>query len=252
MGLTLPPFFCRFIQQVNLAAVTIQRWYRRHAQRHKAGAAALGRLLASRREVGPRGRGTNPAGCPRCDGHRSFPDPANLPARTRAGSAGGSAPRSGVGRVLAPFPAVPEGSGSPAVPPRPSGCRDVAAAAQILLNLPHPRPPRGQGGEPSLGWLHSSEVLAPWRAPWPRQLIVGLGASLFIQTTASAAAPACELLFLSPVPVVVSAPGARGESAEIPAGSLPAGGDGRGCSVWGASFPTFRPRAVAVGALTQP
>ncbi|XP_035424586.2 centrosomal protein of 131 kDa isoform X1 [Cygnus atratus] len=40
----------RFIQQVNLAAVTIQRWYRRHSQRHKAGAAALGRLLASRRE----------------------------------------------------------------------------------------------------------------------------------------------------------------------------------------------------------
>ncbi|XP_068510892.1 centrosomal protein of 131 kDa isoform X1 [Anas acuta] len=40
----------RFIQQVNLAAVTIQRWYRRHAQRHKAGAAALGRLLAARRE----------------------------------------------------------------------------------------------------------------------------------------------------------------------------------------------------------
>ncbi|KFQ98658.1 5-azacytidine-induced protein 1 [Nipponia nippon] len=40
----------RFIQQVNLAAVTIQRWYRRHSQRHKAGAAALGRLLASKRE----------------------------------------------------------------------------------------------------------------------------------------------------------------------------------------------------------
>lgn len=43
----------RFIQQVNLAAVTIQRWYRRHSQRHKAGAAALGRLLASKREVSP-------------------------------------------------------------------------------------------------------------------------------------------------------------------------------------------------------
>ncbi|NXE82845.1 CP131 protein, partial [Cochlearius cochlearius] len=40
----------RFIQQVNLAALTIQRWYRRHSQRHKAGAAALGRLLASKRE----------------------------------------------------------------------------------------------------------------------------------------------------------------------------------------------------------
>ncbi|NXL84037.1 CP131 protein, partial [Alectura lathami] len=40
----------RFIQQVNLAAVTIQRWYRRHSQRRRAGAAALGRLLASRRE----------------------------------------------------------------------------------------------------------------------------------------------------------------------------------------------------------
>ncbi|NXX63471.1 CP131 protein, partial [Scopus umbretta] len=40
----------RFIQQVNLAAVTIQRWYRRHSQRHRAGAAALERLLASKRE----------------------------------------------------------------------------------------------------------------------------------------------------------------------------------------------------------
>ncbi|KAM6119106.1 centrosomal protein of 131 kDa [Phoenicopterus ruber ruber] len=40
----------RFIQQVNSAAVTIQRWYRRHSQRHRAGAAALGRLLASQRE----------------------------------------------------------------------------------------------------------------------------------------------------------------------------------------------------------
>ncbi|NWS75682.1 CP131 protein, partial [Crotophaga sulcirostris] len=40
----------RFIQQVNLAAVTIQRWYRRHSQWHKAGATALGRLLASKRE----------------------------------------------------------------------------------------------------------------------------------------------------------------------------------------------------------
>ncbi|XP_062480318.1 centrosomal protein of 131 kDa isoform X1 [Pezoporus occidentalis] len=40
----------RFIEQVNLAAVTIQRWYRRHSQRHRAAAAALGRLLASQRE----------------------------------------------------------------------------------------------------------------------------------------------------------------------------------------------------------
>ncbi|XP_064322982.1 centrosomal protein of 131 kDa isoform X6 [Phalacrocorax carbo] len=40
----------RFIQQVNLAAVTIQRWYRRHSQWHRAGATALGRLLASQRE----------------------------------------------------------------------------------------------------------------------------------------------------------------------------------------------------------
>uniref|UniRef100_G1N3P3 Uncharacterized protein n=1 Tax=Meleagris gallopavo TaxID=9103 RepID=G1N3P3_MELGA len=40
----------RFIQQVNLAAVTIQRWYRRHSQRRRAGAAALGRLLAAKRE----------------------------------------------------------------------------------------------------------------------------------------------------------------------------------------------------------
>ncbi|XP_073167125.1 centrosomal protein of 131 kDa isoform X6 [Lepidochelys kempii] len=40
----------RFIHQVNLAAVTIQRWYRRHSQRHKMGAAALEHLLASKRE----------------------------------------------------------------------------------------------------------------------------------------------------------------------------------------------------------
>ncbi|KAM9258174.1 LOW QUALITY PROTEIN: centrosomal protein of 131 kDa [Cariama cristata] len=40
----------RFIEQVNLAAVTIQRWYRRHSQRHRAAAAALGRLLASKTE----------------------------------------------------------------------------------------------------------------------------------------------------------------------------------------------------------
>uniref|UniRef100_A0A8D0BCT8 Centrosomal protein 131 n=1 Tax=Salvator merianae TaxID=96440 RepID=A0A8D0BCT8_SALMN len=41
----------RFINQVNLAAVTIQRWYRRHSQRHKEGVTQLGRLLASKREV---------------------------------------------------------------------------------------------------------------------------------------------------------------------------------------------------------
>ncbi|XP_063149458.1 centrosomal protein of 131 kDa isoform X3 [Candoia aspera] len=40
----------RFVNQVNLAAVTIQRWYRRHSQRHKEGVAQLGRLLASKRE----------------------------------------------------------------------------------------------------------------------------------------------------------------------------------------------------------
>ncbi|XP_050777070.1 centrosomal protein of 131 kDa isoform X2 [Gopherus flavomarginatus] len=40
----------RFIHQVNLAAVTIQRWYRRHSQRHTMGAATLGHLLASKRE----------------------------------------------------------------------------------------------------------------------------------------------------------------------------------------------------------
>ncbi|XP_074828135.1 centrosomal protein of 131 kDa isoform X2 [Natator depressus] len=40
----------RFIHQVNLAAVTIQRWYRHHSQRHKMGAAALEHLLASKRE----------------------------------------------------------------------------------------------------------------------------------------------------------------------------------------------------------
>lgn len=43
----------RFIEQVNLAAVTIQRWYRRHSQRQRSAAAALGRLLASQREVSP-------------------------------------------------------------------------------------------------------------------------------------------------------------------------------------------------------
>ncbi|XP_053426155.1 centrosomal protein of 131 kDa isoform X2 [Nycticebus coucang] len=41
----------RFIHQVNQAAVTIQRWYRRQVQRHRrAGAASLEHLLRSRRE----------------------------------------------------------------------------------------------------------------------------------------------------------------------------------------------------------
>ncbi|XP_049996440.1 centrosomal protein of 131 kDa [Alexandromys fortis] len=40
----------RFIHQVNQAAVTIQRWYRRQVQRHRAGAANLEHLLASKRE----------------------------------------------------------------------------------------------------------------------------------------------------------------------------------------------------------
>uniref|UniRef100_A0A8C3U4E5 Centrosomal protein 131 n=1 Tax=Catharus ustulatus TaxID=91951 RepID=A0A8C3U4E5_CATUS len=48
--LTLSPCPHRFIQQVNLAAVTIQRWYRRHSQRHRTAAAALGRLMAAKRE----------------------------------------------------------------------------------------------------------------------------------------------------------------------------------------------------------
>ncbi|XP_043819599.1 centrosomal protein of 131 kDa isoform X3 [Dromiciops gliroides] len=40
----------RFIHQVNLAAITIQRWYRHHAQRHRAGAALLEHLLTSKRK----------------------------------------------------------------------------------------------------------------------------------------------------------------------------------------------------------
>ncbi|XP_033963539.1 centrosomal protein of 131 kDa isoform X1 [Pseudochaenichthys georgianus] len=40
----------RFIQQVNQAAVTIQRWYRSHAKRRHADQAALKRTLASRRK----------------------------------------------------------------------------------------------------------------------------------------------------------------------------------------------------------
>ncbi|XP_025937769.1 centrosomal protein of 131 kDa isoform X2 [Apteryx rowi] len=51
----------RFIQQVNLAAVTIQRWYRHHSQRHRMGAAALERLLASKRELQTARVGSNNA-----------------------------------------------------------------------------------------------------------------------------------------------------------------------------------------------
>ncbi|KAL3051909.1 hypothetical protein OYC64_002018 [Pagothenia borchgrevinki] len=40
----------RFIQQVNQAAVTIQRWYRSHAKRRHTNQAALKRTLASRRK----------------------------------------------------------------------------------------------------------------------------------------------------------------------------------------------------------
>ncbi|XP_036612833.1 centrosomal protein of 131 kDa isoform X3 [Trichosurus vulpecula] len=40
----------RFIHQVNLAAVTIQRWYRHHAQRHRTGASLLEHLLTSKRK----------------------------------------------------------------------------------------------------------------------------------------------------------------------------------------------------------
>ncbi|XP_074116490.1 centrosomal protein of 131 kDa isoform X5 [Sminthopsis crassicaudata] len=40
----------RFIHQVNLAAITIQRWYRHHAQRHRAGASLLEHLLTSKRK----------------------------------------------------------------------------------------------------------------------------------------------------------------------------------------------------------
>lgn len=41
----------RFIHQVNQAAITIQRWYRRQVQRRRAGAASLEHLLASKREA---------------------------------------------------------------------------------------------------------------------------------------------------------------------------------------------------------
>ncbi|XP_028287624.1 centrosomal protein of 131 kDa isoform X2 [Parambassis ranga] len=40
----------RFIQQVNQAAVIIQRWYRRHAKRQHTNQAALKRILASKRK----------------------------------------------------------------------------------------------------------------------------------------------------------------------------------------------------------
>ncbi|KAM6964398.1 centrosomal protein of 131 kDa [Tautogolabrus adspersus] len=40
----------RFIQQVNQAAVTIQRWYRRHTKRHHTNQAVLKRILASKRK----------------------------------------------------------------------------------------------------------------------------------------------------------------------------------------------------------
>ncbi|XP_068610587.1 centrosomal protein of 131 kDa [Brachionichthys hirsutus] len=40
----------RFIQQVNQAAVTIQRWYRRHSKRRYTNQAALKRVLASKRK----------------------------------------------------------------------------------------------------------------------------------------------------------------------------------------------------------
>ncbi|XP_070707874.1 centrosomal protein of 131 kDa [Pempheris klunzingeri] len=40
----------RFIQQVNQAAVTIQRWYRRHARKQHTNQAALKRILASKRK----------------------------------------------------------------------------------------------------------------------------------------------------------------------------------------------------------
>ncbi|XP_038591074.1 centrosomal protein of 131 kDa isoform X3 [Micropterus salmoides] len=40
----------RFIQQVNQAAVTIQRWYRSHAKRQHTNQAALKRILASKRK----------------------------------------------------------------------------------------------------------------------------------------------------------------------------------------------------------
>lgn len=41
----------RFIQQVNQAAVTIQRWYRRHAKRQHVNQAVLKHILASKKKV---------------------------------------------------------------------------------------------------------------------------------------------------------------------------------------------------------
>ncbi|XP_038633015.1 centrosomal protein of 131 kDa isoform X3 [Scyliorhinus canicula] len=40
----------RFIQHVNHAAITIQRWYRRHSQRRRASQAALKRLLTTKKQ----------------------------------------------------------------------------------------------------------------------------------------------------------------------------------------------------------
>ena len=45
----------RFIQQVNQAVVTIQRWYRRHMRRRQSSAVALRRLLISKKKVRCRG-----------------------------------------------------------------------------------------------------------------------------------------------------------------------------------------------------
>ncbi|CAL8305606.1 unnamed protein product [Boreogadus saida] len=50
----------RFIQQVNQAAVTIQRWYRHHAARGRADQAALRRLLAARKEQAEQERSPEP------------------------------------------------------------------------------------------------------------------------------------------------------------------------------------------------
>lgn len=41
----------RFIQQVNLAAVTIQRWFRRYTNRKRANENALKQVLASKKKV---------------------------------------------------------------------------------------------------------------------------------------------------------------------------------------------------------
>ncbi|XP_031513718.1 centrosomal protein of 131 kDa isoform X4 [Papio anubis] len=48
----------RFIHQVNQAAVTIQRWYRRQVQRRRVGAARLEHLLQAKRERQRPGEGT--------------------------------------------------------------------------------------------------------------------------------------------------------------------------------------------------